>query len=146
MRRVERSEVFNCLITFWACAIMKYRFAICSDTHGYAPPLFAESRSEALLHAGDIYHAPDLRNPANNLHTLQEWIKRINLPVYAVRGNHDFLDPANFFATFGDLTGHVKVPHPTSLSPDSASPTQLRRSPHQLQPSRRHRTHPHGGP
>jgi DNA repair exonuclease SbcCD nuclease subunit len=94
---------------------MKYRFALCSDTHGKAPPFFLQTEVDAVLHAGDVYHAPDRRKPDADHHALQLWMRYINLPVFAVRGNHDFVDCAGFFSCLNDLTGHVARVGPNIL-------------------------------
>jgi len=83
----------------------------CADTHGNPPPALDERSAVAWLHAGDVYEALALRGPAarqSDAEAIARWLEGWRIPVFAVRGNHDLLDPAGFFSGGRDLTGHVR--------------------------------------
>lgn len=78
---------------------------ICSDTHGGVLPRWDDRGLVAVLHGGDVYHAPRL--PAADDAQLRLWSQSIGAPVLAVRGNHDHHDPSGFFRTARDLSGSI---------------------------------------
>ena len=88
------------------------RLLTCSDTHDRLPPDLAEAGATAWLHAGDVYEAPDLVEAipglSDNDHPdVDAWARRRSVPVYTVKGNHDYADPFGFFTAQRDITGRV---------------------------------------
>ena len=81
---------------------------ICSDTHGEALPLWNGAKLDAVLHAGDVYDAPTLIEDDNDPIPRQS-VESVGVPVLAVRGNHDFRDPARFFQAADDLSGQLRM-------------------------------------
>ena len=84
---------------------MRHLVAICSDTHGVPPPHF--EAAAAILHAGDVYDAAAPQAARLALPELRRWVVMTRVPVFAVRGNHDYADPAGFFAAANDVSGRV---------------------------------------
>lgn len=84
---------------------------ICSDTHGSALPQWNSQQLAAVLHAGDIYDAPsvieDDDDPAP-----RQWVESVGVPVFAVRGNHDYRDPGRFFHAADDISGRLRKVFP----------------------------------
>ncbi len=76
----------------------------CSDTHGAVLPQWGERAIAAVLHAGDFYDAPTLIDDDDDP-TARQCAASAGVPVFAVRGNHDYLDPGGFFRTAEDITG-----------------------------------------
>ncbi|MCL2646812.1 MAG: metallophosphoesterase [Phycisphaerales bacterium] len=87
----------------WKSPPVTHRFALCSDTHG-EPPLYCIPPDVTILHAGDVYYGPS----SADLEPLRRW--KWDHPVYAVRGNHDFHDPADFFGRYyvNDITASIQ--------------------------------------
>ena len=87
------------------------RVICCSDTHSRQLPGADETGAATWLHSGDIYEAVAPRNNAaqkSACEAVARWLEGRRIPVFAVRGNHDILDPAGFFDGGRDLTGHVR--------------------------------------
>ncbi len=91
----------------------------CSDTHGSSLPRWGEPGIAAVLHAGDVYDAPTLIEDDDDP-AARHWAASAGVPVFAVRGNHDYLDPGGFFRAAQDLTGACADSAPASGSPASA--------------------------
>ncbi|NNM86454.1 MAG: hypothetical protein HKL96_11955 [Phycisphaerales bacterium] len=80
---------------------------ICSDTHGEQMPQWPGRKLNAVLHGGDIYHAPALAH-GDNYANPRSWAAALGMPVLAVRGNHDYRDPDRFFQVAEDISGSVR--------------------------------------
>lgn len=82
------------------------KFLCFSDTHGRVPPAnLANTAGDVVLHAGDVYDRLSkgmVPSPKN----LNLWTKA-GKDFYAVRGNHDILDPDGVFSGGQDLTERV---------------------------------------
>ena len=87
-----------------------------SDTHGDLPPALDETHAIAWLFAGDYYNGPEidtLDDDASDLaareflYPAAGWITKRSIPVCAVHGNHDILDPWNFFRQAEQIDGMV---------------------------------------
>jgi Icc-related predicted phosphoesterase len=102
---------------------MRIAFWCMTDTHGGALSLVTGPELVAVLHAGDFYHDDDLNRRARAGQPLsadenaslaeyrdsvQNWIERCAVPVYAVRGNHDAGDLWGFFERCHDITGRLE--------------------------------------
>ncbi len=88
------------------------KLACCSDTHGALPPSPPLDDIAAWLHAGDVdYGGPDRSKVAKAQNppelSLSDWVRTRTAPVYAVRGNHDMDDLADFFRHSNDIGGRV---------------------------------------
>jgi predicted phosphodiesterase len=76
------------------------KIGIVSDNHGR--PFSTLGNIDLLFHAGDFYGHE--KNPFGQWETIQPGDLGIACPVYAVKGNHDYADPANFFSGSRDLS------------------------------------------
>lgn len=88
------------------------RLLCCSDTHDQLPPPLSEDGATAWLHAGDVYDLPSLTKAQPGLSDeahpdVDAWARRRTVPVYAVRGNHDYADPYDFFTPGRNVSGRV---------------------------------------
>lgn len=64
--------------------------ALLSDTHGYLPSVPVDA--DLVLHAGDVGIDGSVRDQARWLAEVWfPWIARLDRPVYATWGNHDFI-------------------------------------------------------
>lgn len=79
----------------------------CSDTHGGLLPRWPGKCLAAILHAGDVHHAPSLIDDEGDP-SLRQWVESAGSPVLAVRGNHDHRDPGRFFQAADDITGRLR--------------------------------------
>ncbi|MGC4115832.1 MAG: metallophosphoesterase [Myxococcales bacterium] len=93
-----------------------HRLLCCSDTHDRLPPALPEDGAAAWLHAGDVYEDPrfggeqlpaaaDWQDPDHP--DVAAWAETRKVPVFGVRGNHDFADPFRFFASGRNLSGRA---------------------------------------
>ncbi len=82
------------------------KFGIFSDTHGGRLPLRDGVALDAILFGGDVYDAAGLKS-GRDYSWLRRWVDDSSVPVLAVRGNHDFLDPGGFFAGCEDISGRL---------------------------------------
>jgi Icc-related predicted phosphoesterase len=79
---------------------------ICSDTHGEQLPHWPGHKIHAVLHGGDVYHAPTLAH-GDNYANPRAWAAAQSVPVLAVRGNHDYRDPDGFLDLAEDISGRL---------------------------------------
>jgi len=84
-----------------------YKFLCTSDTHGHVPPPLDETCATAWLHAGDVYSGKVLHSRSLISNKVRLWKSASEVPVYAVRGNHDYTDPLGIFDMDMDITGRV---------------------------------------
>ena len=82
------------------------RIFCCSDTHGRTPPLQLDA--DIFLHAGDFYNKPGQSPVYLRLEEYVHILEIENWTWYAVRGNHDCVDPLGFFKPPHDITGRVE--------------------------------------
>ncbi len=85
------------------------KFICFSDTHGIAPPVVDEHGVVAWLHGGDFCNY-GLDGPwIASEKKLLAWSKKRTIPVYLVRGNHDYGDAAaSLIAQCGhDISGCI---------------------------------------
>ena len=78
----------------------------CSDTHGGISPTWHGLSIAGVLHAGDVYDAPTVV-PDEDDPIPREWALSAGVPVLAVKGNHDYVDPGKFFRSVNDITGRL---------------------------------------
>ena len=65
--------------------------ALIADTHGILPSNIPD-KADIIIHAGDI--CPDNVDQYHWLETKwAQWALRLDRPVYATFGNHDFVKP-----------------------------------------------------
>jgi Icc-related predicted phosphoesterase len=91
---------------------MPIRLLCCSDTHDRLPPALPEADATAWLHGGDVYDLPGFTKAppglSDNAHPdVDAWARRRSIPVYTVRGNHDYADPYDFFIPERNVSGRV---------------------------------------
>jgi Icc-related predicted phosphoesterase len=79
---------------------------VCSDTHGYLAPTFDAASVSAVLHAGDLYDAAESR-PELSRDPMGPWLAACTVPVFLVRGNHDYWDRLEIFERHEDVTGRI---------------------------------------
>jgi len=84
------------------------RILCCSDTHGKPPPENDDGGAAAWLFAGDAYEQTSAVDQAKAQQAIRRWLDGRSIPIYAIRGNHDKADPADFFANGRDVTGQVR--------------------------------------
>ena len=85
-------------------AKMPMKFRCLSDTHGEVPEGSGDSAETAWLHAGDLCNqgvvSPEFSEQ------LEIWHRKMHIPVYAVRGNHDCWSAAKCLAAAtSDVSG-----------------------------------------
>lgn len=86
----------------------------CSDTHGDAPPR-VPSGVELILHGGDVYDGPALRDLSDEdqaatrllLSPVADWFSQQLAPTYLVPGNHDVNDPLDLFGDERNINGRL---------------------------------------
>ncbi len=100
--------------------IVEYSLLVCTDTHTrmILPDIDCPD-ALAWLHGGDFYmrrREPRQRRPVGTERlkgygakkaAMEQWLDRTSVPVYAVRGNHDVMDPWGFFQACNDISGQI---------------------------------------
>jgi Icc-related predicted phosphoesterase len=81
----------------------------CSDTHGSVPN--PAEGADLILHAGDFYNRPRVKRPPEISDELDRYVNVVleDRSWFAVRGNHDCVDPLGFFSYPHDVGGRVEV-------------------------------------
>lgn len=87
---------------------MKLKFLCCSDTHGEMLPALSAEGAVAWLHAGDVHNKTRRSKEAKFSEAMAAWASLNNLPVHAVRGNHDCTLQSEFFNKFNDMSGRCE--------------------------------------
>ncbi len=90
------------------------RIFSCSDTHGNAPPAVPPG-IDVVLHAGDIYDGPALRDLDDDdravtrilLSPVADWFSQQGVPTHLVAGNHDVNDPLDLFSDEQNINGRL---------------------------------------
>lgn len=101
----------------------EHKFIICTDTHDkMRMPYVKCPDALAWLHGGDFYMRRDTITPRaapgynvrrfSRMRKLafDKWLSRLEIPLYAVRGNHDIEDLWGFFKACVDVTGKLVQP------------------------------------
>lgn len=86
------------------------KLALISDTHGELPDPELFEDADAIIHAGDI--GPDMDVKAWIRNVWEPWVGKVEAPVYATFGNHDFpakwgmVDNQIYADTYAVIGGH----------------------------------------
>jgi len=104
----------------WSFLIQHVLLA-CTDTHTrMLLPEIDVPQAQAWLHGGDFYlrktesrrkrpvGGEGMKGFQSKKAALDRWCTQRDIPLYAVRGNHDVTDPWGFFQRFHDISGQIK--------------------------------------
>jgi Icc-related predicted phosphoesterase len=103
-------------------SLLEHTLLVCTDTHTrMLLPEMDVPRAVAWLHGGDFYlrkGESQRRRPVggegmkefqSKKAAFDRWHAQRDIPLYAVRGNHDVTDPWDFFKRFRDLSGRIEA-------------------------------------